>query len=123
MRAAAAGAGGEGGPAGAAGTGLPAPGGAAGAEPAGAGPAAAGVPAQSGEAPGGPDNGGERKRQCENAEEARVALEAWPAEQPALSHRGLRGLCSPVVIISLTAFLETCLGEQTRISRFRWILM
>lgn len=88
---------------------MPVPGGAAGAEPAGAGPAAAGVPAEPGEAPGGPANGGERKRQCENAEEAGVALEARPAEQPAVAHGGLRGLCFPMVIVSLTAFLETCL--------------
>lgn len=53
------------------------PGGTAGEEPTGTGAAAAGVPAELGEAPGGPENGGERKRQYENAEEAPLALEAW----------------------------------------------
>lgn len=77
MRAVGAGAGAEGGLAGAAGAGLCLPGGAAGEEPAGAGAAAAGVPAEPGEAAGGPENGGQRERQSENAEEAPLALEAW----------------------------------------------
>lgn len=51
------------------------PGRAAAQEPTGAGAAAAGIPAEFGEAPGGPENGGERKRQYEHAEEAPLALE------------------------------------------------
>lgn len=51
-------------------------GGAAGEEPARTGAAAAGVPAEPGETPGGPEHGGERKKQCEIAEEAPLALEA-----------------------------------------------
>lgn len=68
---------------------MPGRGRAAGAEPAETGTAAAGVPAEFGEAPGGPENGGEGKRQYENAEETRVALEAWSAKQPVFTHRGL----------------------------------
>lgn len=80
MRAVAAGAGGEGGPAGAVGEGVQVPGGAAGEEPTGTGAADAGVPAEPGEAPGRPENGGERKKQFENAEAAPLPLEAGSAK-------------------------------------------